>query len=310
VSPFLMVVFLVRRLFLAVLVLFVVVTLTFFLTRLAPGNPFTDEKAIPESILKVLQEKYGLSGSLWHQYTSYLGDVVVGDLRISTKYRNRSVTEILAQTLPVSLTIGGLAFVVSVMVGISLGTVAATQHNRPLDRLSMLVALGGISIPAFVMAPLLVLVFAIHLRWLPVAGWGTWDQILLPAFCLSLPFAASIARLTRGSVLEVLRQDFVRTARAKGLSEFRILSTHVLKVALLPVLSYCGPLAANILTGSMVIEQVFRLPGLGPFFINSVLNKDLYVVAGTVIVFSVFLVVFNLIVDVLYTVLDRRIKLA
>lgn len=301
--------FILRRLLLAIPVLFAVISLTFLLMRLTPGNPFSADRAIPPAVLKKLEAKYQLNGTLWQQYTGYLADLARGDLRLSTKYLNRSVNEILAQTLPVSITLGSLAFVLSLLSGIVLGSYAAIHHNHWQDRVAMLTALLGISLPSFILAPLFILVFAIYLPIFPVAGWGDIDQIVLPAICLSLPFSATIARLMRTSMLEVLRLDFVRTARAKGLPERVVIYRHALKVAILPVVSYSGPLAASILTGSIVVEQIFKIPGLGPFFINSVLNRDLFMVGGTVLVYSIALILFNIVVDVLYFVLDRRIKL-
>ncbi len=302
--------FILRRLALAIPVLWAVMTLTFLLMRLAPGNPFSTDRSISPEILKALEAKYQLGGTLWQQYTAYLADLARGDLRLSTKYANVSVNEILAQTLPVSLTLGAIAFTLAITAGVGLGMWAATHHNRAGDRAAMLLALGGISIPAFVVAPLAILIFGLWWNLLPVAGWGSLSQCLLPAVCLSLPFAAAIARLTRTSMLEVLRQDFVRTARAKGLPERVVLFRHALKVALLPVVSYAGPMAASILTGSIVIEQIFAIPGLGPFFVKSILNRDLFLVGGTVLVYSGFLIAFNLVVDCLYTFLDRRVQLA
>jgi oligopeptide transport system permease protein len=302
--------FIVRRLLLAIPVLFVVISLTFLLMRLAPGNPFSSDRAIPEAVLRALQAKYHLDGTLAQQYGDYLRDLAHGDLGLSTKYRNRTVNEILGQTLPVSIILGSTAFMIALGIGIPLGTVAAVHHNQFQDRLAMLTALAGISIPNFVLAPLLILLLCIRLNMLPVAGWGSWDQVVLPAFCLGVPFAAAIARLMRSSMLDVLGLDFIRTARAKGLSERKVIYRHAMKVAILPVVSYGGPLAASILTGSIVIEQIFKIPGLGPFFVNSVLNRDLFMVGGTVLVYSFFLILFNLVVDILYFLLDRRIRLA
>lgn len=302
--------FFIRRLGLMILTLWAVISLTFFLMRLAPGNPFSADRKIPDSILRELESRYGLSGNMFEQYLSYLGDVLQGDLRISTKYRDWSVNEILAQTLPISMTIGIGAFFITLSLGILLGSLAALYQGKWQDRSLMLIALLGISIPSYILAPLFILIFGLHLGWLPVAGFGSFDQLLLPLFCLSLPFSASVARLVRTSLLEVLTQDFIRTARAKGLEESKIIIRHALRVALLPVLSYSGPLAANLLTGSMVVEQIFKIPGMGPFFVNSVLNRDLFVVGGIVIVFSLILMTLNLFVDFLYTFLDRRIKLS
>jgi ABC-type dipeptide/oligopeptide/nickel transport system permease component len=301
--------FIIRRLLLAIPVLWIVVSLTFLLMRLAPGNPFSTERAIPESVLRALEARYKLNGTPWQQYTNYLGDLIHGDLGLSTKYRNRTVNEILAQTLPVSFLLGGLAFVLAMMLGIFLGCFAAVHHNEKRDRLAMLAALIGISVPNFVLAPLLILLLCMEVRLLPVAGWGSWSQIILPALCLALPFAASVARLMRSSMLDVLGLDFIRTARAKGLPERTVLFRHALKVAILPLVSYAGPLAATVVTGSIVIEQIFRIPGMGHFFVNSVLDRDLFMVGGTVLVYSLFLILFNLCVDMAYFILDRRIRL-
>ncbi|MCE0484747.1 MAG: ABC transporter permease subunit [Methylacidiphilales bacterium] len=298
-----------RRFLQAIPVLFIVVTLTFLLVRAAPGNPFSTEKKIPPEIMEQLEKQYDLHGSIWHQYLQYMGKVVRGDLSISTQYRNRTVAEIIRQALPVSMTLGAVAYFLALTFGVTFGAWAAIRHNRAGDRLIMLWALLGISIPSFILAPVLVMLFAIWLDVLPVAGWGSPDQIILPAICLSIPFAATIARLTRGSLLEVLQLDFVRTARAKGLSEDAVLFRHALKVAILPIIGYSGPAAAGILTGSIVIETLFGIPGIGPFFVNSALNRDPFMTSGVVLVFSSFLILFNLIADILYFVVDRRVKL-
>ena len=299
-----------RRLLQAVPVLFIVVTLTFLLVRSAPGNPFSTEKKIPPEIMEELEKQYDLHGTMWHQYAQYMAKVARGNLGISTQYRDRTVNEIIAQTLPVSMTLGSLAYFLALLFGITMGGWAAVRHNRAGDRFLILIALLGISIPIFVAAPMLVMIFAIWpFHFLPVAGWGSPDQIILPAVCLSIPFAATIARLTRGSLLEVLKLDFVRTARAKGLSEDAVLFRHALKVAILPVIGYSGPAAAGILTGSIVIETLFGIPGIGPFFVNSALNFDPFMTSGVVLVFSSFLILFNLLADILYFIVDRRVKL-
>ena len=298
-----------RRLLQAIPLLFIIVSLTFLLCRIAPGNPFSTERKIPEEIMRQLEQQYNLNGSVWDQYGEYLGKVVRGDLSLSTQYRNRTVNEIIGQTLPVSVTLGSLAYVMALVLGVTLGAYAAVNHNKGPDRGLMIIALLGISIPSFVSAPLLIMVFALKLNLLPAYGWGSPDQIILPAFCLCLPFVAAIARLTRGSLLEVLRLDFVRTARAKGLSERDVLFRHALKVAILPIIGFSGPAAAGILTGSIVIETLFGIPGIGPFFVNSALNHDPFMTSGVVLVFSIFLIGFNLLSDILYFVVDRRVKL-
>lgn len=302
--------FVLKRLLGLIPILLAVITITFFLMRMAPGNPFEKDRKIPAYIEQQLLAKYKLDGPVWQQYVHYLADVARGDLRLSTKYRDRSVNDIIGQTLPVSMTLGAVAFVIALGVGVVAGTLAATQHNKMGDHVAMLAALVSISVPNYVVAPLLILVFGLMWSVLPVAGWGTLQQMILPALCLALPFAAYVARLMRTSMLETIHQDFVRTARAKGLSETKVIYKHALKVAILPVVSFAGPLAANIMTGSLVIEEIFKIPGMGNFFVLGVLNRDLFLVSGCVIVYCVLLVVMNLIVDVAYTWLDRRIKLS
>jgi ABC-type dipeptide/oligopeptide/nickel transport system permease component len=297
-----------RRLLQAIPVLFIVVSLTFLIVRLAPGNPFSNGKAIRPEILAQIEQQYDLHGSMRHQYKQYMQKVVFGNLGLSTQYLNRSVNEIIAQTLPVSVTLGSLAYGLALALGIPLGAWAAIHHNEWRDRGLMLIALLGISIPTFVSAPLLIMWLALDWGLLPAYGWGSVDQLLLPAFCLSLPFTATIARLTRGSLLEVLKLDFIRTARAKGLPENVVLFRHALKVAILPIIGFSGPAAAGILTGSLVIETLFGIPGIGQFFVNSALNHDPFVTSGVVLVFSIFLILFNLLSDILYFVVDRRVK--
>jgi ABC-type dipeptide/oligopeptide/nickel transport system permease component len=315
-----MIAILVRRLLQALPVLFIVVSLTFLLVRIAPGNPFSGDKKIAPEILAQLEEQYDLHGSLGHQYAQYLGKVVRGNLGLSTQYRNRTVNEIIAQALPVSMVLGSLAFALALGVGIPCGAIAAVRHNTAGDRLLTLLALLGISVPSFVVAPVLIMFFAIApgylAQWLgiwvpalPSYGWGSPDQIILPAICLAIPFASTIARLTRGSLLEVLKLDFIRTARAKGLPENIVLYRHALKVAILPVIGYSGPAVAGILVGSIVVEKLFGIPGIGQFFVNSILDRDPFTTSGVVVVFSVFLIFFNLVADVLYFVVDRRVKM-
>lgn len=297
-----------KRVVALVLVLFFVVTFTFLLMRISPGGPFDSERKIPPAIEKELLAKYKLSGSLAQQYQNYLWDLLHGDLRISTKYRDRSVNEILAQALPITCSLGAAAFFVATFGGIWLGTIAATHHNSWKDRLSVFIALVAICMPTFITAPLLILVFGLNFHWLPVGGWGGPLYWILPTITLASPFIASIARLTRSSMLETLQQDFIRTAQAKGLSDRTIAYKHALRVAILPVISYLGPLAANLLTGSIVVESVFNIPGAGGFFVNSILNRDAFLLGGIVVVYCILLVIFNLIVDLIYPILDRRIR--
>jgi oligopeptide transport system permease protein len=301
--------FLIRRLTALVVVLFCVVTITFFLIRISPGGPFDRERKLPPAIEKKLLEKYELDGPLWQQYTGYLADLVRGDLRDSTKYLNRSVGEILLQTLPVTMTLGASAFVLALFGGVVLGVTAAAAKGTWKDAAAMLFALAAVSLPAFIIGPILILVFSIWLKWLPVGGWGTPETLILPTITLAAPYIAYIARLMRGSMAETLGQDFVRTARAKGLNERVVLYRHALRVAILPVVSFLGPLAAHLLTGSIVVETIFNIPGAGGFFVNSILNRDGFLLGGVVIVYCALLVLFNLIVDIAYTLLDRRIRL-
>jgi oligopeptide transport system permease protein len=301
--------FIAKRIVGLLVILYCVVTITFFLVRLMPGGPFDRERKLPEHIEKQLLAKYKLDGPLFEQYVNYLGDLLHGDLRLSTKYRSRSVNEILADSLPVSGMLGGIAFCVATIGGVFLGSLAAAKQQTWVDRSAMLAALFAVSLPSFVIGPLLVLVFAIDLPILPVGGWGTWQSLILPSITLAAPYTAYIARLTRSSMLEVLTQDYIRTARAKGLSDTAVIYKHGLRVAILPVVSFLGPLAANLLTGSIVVESIFSIPGTGGFFVNSVLNRDGFLLAGVVIVYCALLVLFNLVVDLLYGLLDHRISL-
>jgi oligopeptide transport system permease protein len=303
--------FILRRILIAIPILFAVASLTFLLMRMAPGSPFAaghDRKLDPKVEARLL-ERFQLNGTVTQQYFRYLGNLAKGDLGDSTQFRNRSVGEILKQTFPRSMILGGVSLLLSLFIGITLGSIAAVHHNSPIDRTAMLTALAGICLPSFVIAPIFVLIFSIIVPIFPVAGWGTPAQLILPALCLALPFGAYTARLMRTSMLEVLQQDFVRTARAKGLSEQVVIAKHALKTAILPVVSFTGPLAANILTGSLVVEEIFKIPGMGSFFVTGVMNRDVFLVGGSVLVYAALLLFFNLIADVLYALLDRRIRL-
>jgi len=304
-----MLTFILRRFLSLLVVLFCVVTITFFLVRLAPGGPFTRERKLAPSIEKQLLARYKLDGPLWQQYADYLGDLARGDLRLSTKYRDRSVNSMIADGMPVSATLGVCAFLLATVVGVWLGSAAAVRQHTAIDAGAMFGALALISVPTFVTGPVLVLIFALWWRLLPVGGWGSWGSIVLPTVTLAGPYIAYIARLMRSSMLEVLSQDFIRTARAKGLAQQRVIYRHAMKVAILPVVSFLGPLAANLLTGSIVVESIFNIPGIGGYFVNSIINRDVFLLSGVVIVYCALLVVLNLFVDVAYTFLDRRIQL-
>ncbi len=305
-----MLAFILRRFAALGLVLLCVVTITFLMMRLAPGGPFTRERKIPENIERELLKRYNLDGPVYQQLGSYLWNLTRhADLGVSTKYRSRSVNEILAQTLPVSGLLGALAFTIASVAGVWLGTFAAVRRDTALDTGAMLAALFAISVPTFVTGPLAVLCFAVLVPVFPVGGWGTLRSMILPALVLAAPYVAYVARLMRSSMLETLGQDFIRTARAKGLPERDVVYRHALKVAILPVVSFLGPLAANLLTGSLVVESIFNIPGMGGFFVNSILNRDFFLIGGVVIVYCTLLVLMNLAVDVAYTLLDRRVKL-
>jgi oligopeptide transport system permease protein len=314
-----MIAFVVRRFISMLVVLFCVVTVTFFLVRATPGGPFSRERKLSPAVEEQLLKRFNLSGPLWQQYGVYLGvlrnpaghfdGLFEGNLQISTKYRDRTVNELIEQSLPVSAVLGGVAFLLATTVGVWLGSIAAVRRNTRVDFASMLTALALISVPTFVIGPLLVLLFAIWWPLFPVGGWGSPRSLILPAITLAGPYTAYVARLMRSSMLEVLGQDFIRTAHAKGLVERRVVYKHALKVALLPVVSFLGPLAANLLTGSIVVEMVFNIPGMGGFFVNSILNRDYFLVGGVVIVYCALLVLMNLVVDMAYSALDPRIRL-
>ena len=305
-----MLAFTLRRFLGMIAVLWCVVTITFLLVWIAPGDPFARERNIPEAIEKQLKARYKVDGPKWQQYTDYLGDLLHGDLRLSMKYRDRSVNQLLADGMPVSATLGLTALLLSTTAGIWLGSLAAVRQHTWVDTGAMFTALALISIPTFVTGPLFALVFGIWFGWLPVGGWTSWASLVLPAVTLAGPYTAYIARLMRSSLLEVLAQDFIRTARAKGVSESRAVYSHALKVAVLPVVSFLGPLAANLLTGSIVVETIFNIPGTGPYFIQSILSGDRYLLLGVTISYCALLIVMNFLTDIAYTWLDRRIHVA
>jgi oligopeptide transport system permease protein len=289
-------------------ILLVIVTVSFFVMRIAPGGPFDLERTLPEAVRANVEARYHLDEPLVRQYLRYLGDILRGDLGPSFRYPDRTVTELIGLGIPVSLTLGACALLFALLLGGTAGILAALRHNRLVDYLTMSLALGGVSIPNFVLGPLLILVFALWLGWLPVAGWGSWRHLVLPAVTLGVLYMAYVARLSRAGMLEVLFHDFVRTARAKGLRESVVVLRHALPSAVLPVVSYLGPATAGALTGSVVVESIFGIPGIGRYFVQSALNRDYTMVLGTVIVFSGLLVVFNLIVDLLYAWLDPRVS--
>ncbi len=297
-----------RRLLEAIPTLLILIALTFFMMRVAPGGPFDTEKRLPPEIETNLRAAYHLDEPLYRQFGRYLWNLGHGDFGPSFQYRDRTVTELIATGFPVSLRLGGFAILIALLAGTALGSLAALRQNKAADYGTMAVAMTGISVPNFVMAPLLVLAFAVYLRWLPAGGLGDagWRNLLLPVITLALPQVAYIARLTRGSMIEVLRSNFIRTARAQGLPTRTILLRHALKPALVPVVSYLGPATAGLITGSVVIEQIFGLPGLGRYFVQGALNRDYTLVLGIVVFYGALIVLLNLLVDLLYGWLDPR----
>lgn len=298
-----------RRLAAAVPTLLVLVTAAFFLMRAAPGGPFDDERVMPEEIRAQIEAAYHLDEPLWRQYLIYMGNLARGDLGPSFRYEGRTVNELIGEGLPVSLTIGGLALALALVLGIVAGTTAALRRGRATDHIVMGLSMTGISIPNFVIAPLLILGFAVTLGWLPAGGWedAGWRHLVLPVIALGLPQVAYVARLLRGSLIEVLSSDYIRTARAKGLPGRTIVLRHALRPALLPVLSYLGPAAAALITGSVVMEQIFGIPGIGRHFVQGALNRDYTLVLGLVLFYGALIIAFNFVVDVLYGVLDPRV---
>ena len=298
-----------RRLLLFVPALWAIATLTFFLMRLAPGGPFNAERDIPPAARAALAQKYGLDRPLAEQYTTFLVHAVRLDFGPSYKFPTRSVREIILEGFPVSAELGGWALLVALLVGIPLGIIAAQRQNTAADNAVMAAALAGVSIPGFVLGPLLVLTLSLGLYWLPPALWEGPQSRVLPVLTLSAAYVAYVARLTRAGMLEVLRQDFIRTARAKGLPERVVVLQHALRLGLLPVLSYLGPAAAAIIMGSLVVEQIFAVPGLGRYLVNGAFSRDYTLVMGVVLFYAAFLMALNLLVDLAYAWFDPRVEL-
>lgn len=289
--------------------LLVLITIAFFLIRVAPGGPFDSEKVLPPEIRANLEAKYHLDEPLLQQYFRYLGQIITLDFGPSFQYKDWTVTELIARGFPVSATLGGLAMLVAFVLGTSIGVIAALRQNSAVDYSVMGVAMLGISIPNFVVAPLLILVVAIYAGWLPAGGWDwSWQRMVLPVITLALPVIAYIARLTRGSMIEVLHSNYIRTARAKGLPKRLIIGRHAIKPALLPVISYMGPAMAALITGSVVIERIYTIPGLGSYFVQGALNRDYTLVLGVVIFYGVVIILLNFIVDLLYAWLNPKIR--
>ena len=300
--------FILHRLLGTVPVLLIIVTVTFFMTRLAPGNPFSGERNLPPEIQQALDAHYGFDKPLFTQYLVYLGHLARGDLGPSTKYEGYTVNEIIATAFPVSLELGCYALAIALTIGLVAGILAAWRRNTATDYAAMGLAMAGICVPTFVMGPLLVLLFGLTLGWFNASGWDTPRDRVLPALTLGLYYAAYVARLARGGMLEMLSQDFIRTARAKGAGGARILFRHALKGGLLPVVSFLGPAAAGLISGSFVMETIFQIPGLGKHFITSAFNRDYTMVLGTVFFYATLIILLNLLVDIVQVWLNPKLR--
>jgi oligopeptide transport system permease protein len=298
----------IKRALSSIPVLLVVATLTFLMVRIVPGGPFDAEKSLPPEIVANIKAKYHLDKPWPEQYVLYMGRLIRGDLGVSYKYVNRTVNDILGKALPVSAQLGFLGLTIAILIGVPLGTIAAVKRGTSGDVGAMLLATIGISVPSFLVGALLIFVFGIWLKWLPVGLWEGPRNMILPAFTLAASPAAYLARLTRASVLEILEKDWVRTARSKGLAADKTIIKHVLRNALVPVVTVLGPLTAIVITGSFVVEFVYAIPGMGRFFITAVTNRDYDLIMGTTLVFGILLIITNTIVDILYTVLDPRMR--
>jgi oligopeptide transport system permease protein len=299
-----------RRLGGAIPTLFIIVSLSFLLIRVAPGGPFDQEQSLPPEILANLQSAYGLDQPLWVQYARYLRSLVHGDFGPSFRYKDFTVTELIGQGLPVTAEIGSVALILALTLGIVAGALAAIRQNRPADYTVMTLAVAGIAVPSFVVLPLLGLLFGIRVRWLPVAGWepGSIRHLILPVVALTLPPLAYVARLMRGSLIDVLQRPYIRTAVSMGLPLRIVILRHALRPALVPVAGYLAPAVASIMTGSLVVESIAGLPGVGRYLVQGALNRDYTLVLGMVILYSVVLIVMGLLVDLLYAWLDPRVR--
>jgi oligopeptide transport system permease protein len=301
--------YIIKRFFMSLLTLFVITTVTFFLMHLIPGGPFTGDKVLPPNILHNLEVKFGLNKSLGQQYFNYLMNIVRGDFGVSVKQQGWSVSGIISTKFPVSARLGLVAVAFALISGTILGIISAFKNGKAADHTVMVIATLGTSIPSFVIATVSMIIFGVMIKLLPTYGLTSWQNYILPAFALSLFPLSFIARLMRSNMIDVIHQEYIKTARAKGLSEGKVIFKHALKNAILPVVTYLGPLMAGVLTGSFIIEQVFSVPGLGAFFVTSIENRDYSVIMGTTIFYGAFLIMMNFIVDIMYMLIDPRIKL-
>ena len=301
--------YVIRRLLLLIPVLFFISIITFGLAHAVPGGPFDREKPLPPEVKANLEKYYGLDQPVWKQYVDYVSDIVLRfDFGPTYRSRGRGVNDIFKDHLPVSAQLGLAAIAIALVIGLPLGILAALKQNNIWDYLGMGLAIFGVSVPAIVLGPMLILIFALSLHLLPVAGWGTPAKMIMPALALGLRESAIIARLTRASMLQVIREDYIRTARAKGLTERVVMVRHALKNAFIPVATILGPMFAALVTGTFIVEQIFAIPGMGKYFITSITNRDYPVVMGTILLYAVFLVLANLAVDLTYAFLDPRIR--
>jgi oligopeptide transport system permease protein len=305
-----MLTYVIKRFFTAIPTLFVIVTLAFFLIRVAPGGPFNQERGLSPEVKANLERAYGLSDSLWQQYLNYLNNLLHGNFGPSYNLPDFTVGELFAAGLPISVQLGTSALILALIVGGTLGIVAALNQNRVGDYIVIAIATAGSTIPTFVIAPVIQLVFGLTWALLPIGGWGNGALLnkIGPILTLSLPQIAIVARLMRGSMIESLRSHHIRTARALGLSDWSVVVRHALRGAVLPIVSYAGPAAAALLTGSVIVETIFSIPGVGRYFVDAALNRDYTLVMGTVVVIALFTIIFNLIVDILYAFVDPRVR--
>ncbi|TBR42017.1 oligopeptide ABC transporter permease OppB [Marinomonas agarivorans] len=305
-----MIVFIIKRFLAAIPTLLILITVSFFLMRLAPGNPFSSDHSIPAEVLANINAKYHLDEPILTQYFYYLGGLLQGDLGPSFRYKDFSINELMAQSFPVSAEIGIWSFLVALLIGVGCGVIAALKQNSGIDHAVMAFANLGMVLPNFVLAPLCILLFSIYLNWLPSGGWndGAWPYLIMPVIAMSTSYIAQIARITRGSMIETMHANFIRTARAKGLPMSHIIFRHALRPALLPVVSYLGPVFVAIVTGSVIVDVYFSTGGIGQHFINGALNRDYSMVMGVTILIGTLTILFNAIVDILYAVIDPKIR--
>lgn len=304
-----MVRYILKRFLASLVTIWVVITLTFFLMRIMPGGPFDGEKKVPEQIKANLEEKFGMNKPLMVQYGMYLKNLLKGDLGPAMKYEGRTVNWVIDYSFPTSAKLGAVSVIVSLVIGVYMGVVSALNQGKWPDSVCMILATLGVTVPSFVLATLLILLFAVKLQWLPVIGFDGPKNYIMPVIALSGYSMAFIARLTRSRLIEVIRQDYIRTAKAKGLSRNTVIYKHALRNSLIPIVTYLGPLIAGILTGSFVVERLFGIPGLGGEFVNSINNRDYTTLLGVTVFYSTLLIVCNFVVDILYVIIDPRIKL-